>query len=141
VEDAALTSLKKTEGLMNDMIGKTRDGKEIHERQDYSMPGHCAECGHHVDPYDPSLWDNLEEAGTDRHFDGQKDGHSRRDDEHSAVKAETDSMGSETLDDFPGGRFPRTRGDLKARLRWDGSCFYCGAPADRVGQVLEDTRH
>jgi hypothetical protein len=123
---------------MNNIIGKTSDGREIRERQDYSLPGHCAECGQHVDPYDPAVWSHLTDTGLEE----RTDGYGLRDDEELAVRGESQSMGSETLDDSPGGRLgdtpapgEHTRESLKARVRWDGSCIFCGAAADRVGQV------
>lgn len=113
-------------------------------RERHTDPGTCADCGKHVDPNDPALYTRLTQTG----LESRTDELGLRDDEELAVRGNFAAMGGEMLDDSPGGRLEETRAPAASNPRraseesvnadaavWDGSCYHCGAPADRVGRA------
>jgi hypothetical protein len=107
---------------------ETRNGRRLLERENRTDPGECAECGKHVDPNDPELYTRLANTGLEPRTDEQ----GLRDDEELAVRGTSYSMGSET-----GETETREQSVNADAAVWDGSCYHCGASAERVGRHAE----
>jgi hypothetical protein len=104
---------------------ETRNGRQLLARENPYDPGECADCGKHVDPNDPELYTRLANTGLEPRTDEQ----GLRDDEELALRGSTSSMGSETGET----EAPEQSVNADAGV-WDGSCYHCGASAERVGR-------
>ena len=131
---------------MTNFSGTTPDGRRLGARASHQDAGECADCGKHVDPGDPALYTRLTQTG----LEPRTDERGLRDDEELASRGTSSSMGGETIDDSPGCAWSKTRapGDENSQdeddaplnadaASWDGSCYHCGASADRVGKLAE----